>query len=168
MLIGELARQTGCEVETIRYYEREGLLSAPLRSSSGYRRYTAEQLGELNFILHCRSLGMSLADIRNLAAFKADHDHDCEDINLLIDQQIAKVHQQVEALRLLEQQLLALRDKCHDSRAAADCGILQTLVEAAEGAPCVCHTPFGQDNHGHSQDYDHATKKNGRSHKDRP
>ncbi|POA98551.1 Cd(II)/Pb(II)-responsive transcriptional regulator [Chromobacterium sinusclupearum] len=168
MLIGELAKKTGCEVETIRYYEREGLLSAPQRSASGYRHYNAEQLGELNFILHCRSLGMSLADIRNLAAFKADHEHDCEDINLLIDQQIAKVHQQVEALRLLEQQLLALRDKCHDSHAAADCGILQTLVEAAEGEPCVCHTPFGQDNHGHSHDHDHAAKKNGRTQKGRP
>ncbi|OWY39737.1 MerR family transcriptional regulator [Xenophilus sp. AP218F] len=145
MLIGELARQTGCEVETIRYYEREGLLSSPQRSASGYRRYTAEQLGELNFILHCRSLGMSLADIRTLSAFKSDRTQACDEVNHLIDQQIGKVHQQVEALRLLEQQLLSLRDKCHDRHTIADCGIVQTLEEAAEGAPCACHTPFGQD-----------------------
>ncbi|WP_114152215.1 Cd(II)/Pb(II)-responsive transcriptional regulator [Chromobacterium haemolyticum] len=149
MLIGELARQTGCEVETIRYYEREGLLSAPLRSASGYRCYNAEQLGELNFILHCRSLGMSLADIRQLAAFKADSSLACDDINQLIDRQVSKVHQQVESLRLLEQQLLALRDRCHDHHTVAECGILQTLVEASEGEPCVCHTPFGQDPHPH-------------------
>ncbi|MDF0605064.1 Cd(II)/Pb(II)-responsive transcriptional regulator [Neisseriaceae bacterium TC5R-5] len=150
MLIGELARQTGCEVETIRYYEREGMLTPAQRTAAGYRCYTAAQLGELNFILHCRSLGMSLSDIRHLAAFKANQSPACDDINLLIDQQISKVHQQLECLNLLEQQLIALRERCHEQHSTAECGILQTLISAAEGEACVCHTPFEQATQSHA------------------
>lgn len=139
MLIGELARQAGCEVETIRYYEREKLLSAPERSPAGYRQYSHEHLGELNFILHCRSLGISLAEIRLLAEFRADPSLACQEINHLIDRHIGSVHQQLEALRQLEVQLQALRKRCAHGSDAAHCGILQTLVGAAEGAACPCH-----------------------------
>jgi Cd(II)/Pb(II)-responsive transcriptional regulator len=139
MQIGELAKLAGCEVETIRYYEREKLLSAPTRSPSGYRQYRSEHLGELNFILHCRSLGISLAEIRLLAEFRADPSLACEEINHLIDRHIGSVHQQLESLHLLEQQLQALRERCRNGSDAAHCGILQTLVQAAEGAPCPCH-----------------------------
>lgn len=144
MQIGQLARQTGCEVETIRYYEREGLLSAPERSASGYRRYGGEHVGELNFILHCRSLGMSLAEIRQLADYRAHPEQRCDRVNGMIDVHIVKVHEQIAALQQLEQQLLALRDRCDHAQSAADCGILKTLVEAAEGEPCVCHGQFAE------------------------
>lgn len=141
MLIGELAKLTGCEVETIRYYEREKLLSAPQRSAAGYRHYQSTHLGELNFILHCRSLGISLAEIRLLANFKADPSLACAEINQLIDRHISSVHQQLESLRLLEHQLQSLRQRCQQGSDAAHCGILQTLVQAGEGEPCICHTP---------------------------
>lgn len=140
MLIGALAKLAGCEVETIRYYEREKLLSAPERGTSGYRHYQSEHLGELNFILHCRSLGISLAEIRQLANFRADQSLACAEINQLIDRHIGNVRQQVESLRLLEQQLQTLRQRCPHASDAAHCGILQTLVQAAEGEPCACHS----------------------------
>lgn len=139
MRIGELAKLTGCEVETIRYYEKETLLSAPERGTSGYRHYRSEHVGELNFILHCRSLGISLAEIRQLAQFRADPSLACVEINQLIDLHIKHVHQQVESLRLLEQQLQTLRQRCQHASDAAHCGILQTLVQAAEGEGCACH-----------------------------
>lgn len=139
MQIGELAKMAGCEVETIRYYEKEKLLSAPERSAAGYRLYRGEHLGELNFILHCRSLGISLAEIRQLAAFRADPSLACAEINQLIDLHIDNVHQQIESLSLLQQQLLALRQRCLHASDAAHCGILQTLVQAAEGEHCACH-----------------------------
>jgi Cd(II)/Pb(II)-responsive transcriptional regulator len=139
MLIGELAKQTGCEVETIRYYEKEGLLGKPARSVSGYRRYIGEHVGQLNFVLHCRSLGIPLAEIRTLQNFQAHPDLACAEINALLDQQIARVRQQIEAMQLLEIQLLALRDRCHDNLPASECGILKNLVSAAEGDGCVCH-----------------------------
>jgi Cd(II)/Pb(II)-responsive transcriptional regulator len=142
MLIGQLARLAGCEVETIRYYEREGLLSAPERTAAGYRSYRSEHLGELNFILHCRSLDISLAEVRTLAEFRADPQRDCAGINTLIDRHLDTVHQQLESLQLLEQQLLALRERCPASRDAGHCGILRSLVDAAQGEACACHTPF--------------------------
>ena len=139
MLIGELAKQVGCEVETIRYYEKEGLLGKPPRSASGYRRYAGEHVGQLNFVLHCRSLGMTLAEIRTLQSFRTHPDLACAEINALLDQQIARVHQQIAAMRLLEKQLLALRERCHHNLAASECGILKNLVSAAEGDGCACH-----------------------------
>jgi hypothetical protein len=63
----------------------------------------------------------------------------CDDINHLIDQQIARIHHQVESLRLLEQQLHALRETCRVNQTASDCGILQNLKRAAAGEPCECH-----------------------------
>lgn len=140
MQIGQLAKQTGCEVETIRYYEREGLLPAPARTAAGYRRYDAGHAEQLNFIRHCRSLDISLADIRQLVDY---HQHPapepCDQVNALIDQQISRVHQQIETLQRLEQQLLALRGRCNSPHSVADCGILKTLEDASSGEGCVCH-----------------------------
>ncbi len=112
MRIGELARLSDCDVETIRFYEREGLLAAPAREANGYRSYTEAHLVQLNFIRHCRSLGIGLPEVRILRSFQARPELACEEINQLIDQQIGRIHQQVETLRLLERQLHALRDTC--------------------------------------------------------
>ena len=71
MRIGELAKQAACTVETIRFYEREGLLPRPTRSGGNYRLYSAEDAERLAFIRNCRSLGMALAEIRVLLGFGA-------------------------------------------------------------------------------------------------
>lgn len=139
MLIGQLAKQVGCDTETIRYYEHEGLLQKPSRTVSGYRNYSGAHLGQLNFIRHCRSLGMTLAEIRKLQNFRADPNLACTEINALLDQQITRVHQQVEAMHLLEKQLLSLRNCCHENLSTSECGILKNLVNAAEGGGCACH-----------------------------
>ena len=96
MRIGELEKQSGCDTETIRFYEREGLLSSPLRETNGYRNYTESHLVQLNFIRHCRSLGIGLPDVRILRSFQASPELACDGINELIEQQIARIHQQVE------------------------------------------------------------------------
>jgi Cd(II)/Pb(II)-responsive transcriptional regulator len=140
MWIGELAKQTGCDTETIRYYEREGLLQKPSRTTSGYRSYTGEHLEQLTFVRHCRSLGMTLAEIKTLQSFQANPNLACTDINALLDRHIARVNQQTKALRRLEKQLLALRNRCHETLKASECGILNTLINAAGGRECVCHT----------------------------
>jgi Cd(II)/Pb(II)-responsive transcriptional regulator len=140
MWIGELAKYTGCDAETIRYYEREGLLQKPARTTSGYRYYAGEHLGQLNFVRHCRSLGMTLAEIRTLQGFQANPSLACTDINVLLDRHITRVHQQIKAMRLLEKQLIALRDRCHDTLTASECGIMKTLISAADGGECACHT----------------------------
>ncbi len=139
MRIGELAKLSGCDVETVRFYERETLLDVPAREANGYRNYTETHLVQLNFIRHCRSLGIGLPEVRILRSFQARPELACEEINQLIDRQIGRIHQQVETLRLLERQLHALRDTCHATQSASECGIMRNLAQAAEGDGCSCH-----------------------------
>jgi Cd(II)/Pb(II)-responsive transcriptional regulator len=139
MRIGELARHTGCDVETIRFYEREALLEKPARDPNGYRRYDDTHLTQLGFIRHCRSLDIALSDIRTLLAFNADPSLACGEINDLIDRQIAGVHGRIESLRRLEGQLQALRGACGLDVPSAKCGIIEDLRRAATGARCHCH-----------------------------
>jgi len=141
MRIGELAQRCECDVETVRFYEREGLIDAPAREGNGYRRYADTHLAQLHFIRHCRSLGMGLQEVRTLRRFQADPDSACGEINQMIDGQIRRIHQKVESLRLLEGQLRLLRDSCHVNQKAADCGILHNLTQAARDGACTCHTP---------------------------
>lgn len=139
MRIGELGATAGVEVETIRYYERLGLLPAPPRRANGYRSYTHEHLERLAFIRHCRALGMSLADVQRLLDLLAHPESDCHDADCLIDAQLERVRERLAALQRLEQQLTALRARCRSQRTTDSCGILHELVAAAHGEACVCH-----------------------------
>ena len=134
MRIGELAKQSDCDVETVRFYEREGLLDAPAREANGYRSYTETHQVQLKFIRHCRSLGMGLPEVRSLRSFQASPESACGEIDQLVDGQIARIHQQIDSLRRLERQLHSLRDPCHASQKASDCGILRTLAQAVAKA----------------------------------
>lgn len=150
MRIGELSRHSGCDIETIRYYEREGLLDAPQREDNGYRRYVDGHLVQLNFVRHCRSLGMSLSDVRRLRDFQRNPSLACDDINHLLDRQIDQIRAQRMALEALEGQLRALRETCETPHPASECGILQNLQQAAEGAPCECHASSHVPGQAHS------------------
>lgn len=141
MRIGELGRAIGVDVETIRYYEKSGLLPAPARSGNGYRAYGPEHLERLAFIRHCRALDIPLADVKRLLEFVARPDADCGDIDRLIDAQLARVRARLESLRALERQLTALRGRCGASHRAGECGILGDLVAAAHGEPCAGEQP---------------------------
>lgn len=143
MRIGELAKRGNCSVETVRFYERDGLLEAPARQANGYRHYTDIHLVQLNFIRHCRSLGMGLTEIRTLRRFQTTHELACQDVNELIDSHIDNIRQQIQSLRSLERQLHALRDTCHANRKTSECAILRNLEQAAEGDGCPCHPLSG-------------------------
>lgn len=141
MQIRDLARATGVEVETIRYYEKQGLLAAPPRRDNGYRDYGPEHLERLAFLRHCRALDMPLADIARLLDFaQTPHAH-CGDVNQLVDAQLARVRARLDSMRALEKQLLQLRRQCTDTSAGGGCGILAELVAAAHGEACACHPP---------------------------
>ena len=139
MKIGALARATGVDIETIRYYERVGLLPAPKRQPNGYRAYGQNHLERLAFIRHCRALDMPLADIRLLLDFIADPSGDCSDVNRAVDAQLDRVRARLKSLRALEKQLTALRGQCSRARSRRECGILHELVAAAHAEACVCH-----------------------------
>ncbi|MBF0099063.1 MAG: Cd(II)/Pb(II)-responsive transcriptional regulator [Magnetococcales bacterium] len=139
MRIGELAKRTGCEVETVRYYEKEGLLTLPQRDGSGYRNYSPQQLEELQFIRHCRSLGMPLTEIRALLRFRYHPQWDCAGVNAIMDTQIARVEEQMRGLQSLLEQLHLLRKECIARQQTKECGIMRNLNQAAKGEPCQCH-----------------------------
>jgi Cd(II)/Pb(II)-responsive transcriptional regulator len=131
MKIGELAKATGAQVETIRYYERKGLLPETTRTEGNYRIYGEAHAERLSFIRHCRSLDMTLDEIRILLRFKDAPTENCSDVNALLDEHIGHVAARIRELRMLERQLQVLRELCHEARDAAHCGILNELAQAA-------------------------------------
>ena len=128
MKIGELAKVTQTQVETIRFYEREGLLGEPPRSKGNYRLYKPEHLERPAFIRHCRSLDMTLDEIRVLLRFQDAPRANCHAVNHVLDEHIEHVARRIRELKRLQQELKALRNECDG--AAAECGILDGLKNA--------------------------------------
>ncbi|WP_417071415.1 Cd(II)/Pb(II)-responsive transcriptional regulator [Niveibacterium terrae] len=131
MKIGELARATGTRIETIRFYEREGLLPAAERTEANYRIYTEAHVQRLAFVRHCRSLDMALEEIRVLLHFKDSPGEDCGAVNALLDAHIGHVADRVQELQRLEQELRRLRAQCQAIQASSLCGILSELAQGA-------------------------------------
>ncbi len=131
MRIGELARTTGTQVENIRFYETEGLLPKASRTESNYRVYDASHVSRLAFIRHCRSLDMTLAEIKVLLHFKDAPEQTCEEVNDLLDQHIGHVAARIKELKHLQAELKELRAQCGATRDAGACGILGGLDRAA-------------------------------------
>ena len=139
MQIGEIAARSGCSADTIRYYERVRLLPAPDRGANNYRRYEPAHLERLAFIRHCRSLDMSLEDIRRMLSMSRNPAVSCDSVDALIEARLQRVRAQREALDQLERQLGQLRARCQKGHHVADCGILRELVRAAHREACACH-----------------------------
>lgn len=118
MKIGELAAASDTGVETIRYYEREGLLPEPARTESNYRTYGDGHLSRLQFIRYCRGLDMSLDEVRVLLRFKDSPHENCGDVNTVIDEHIGHVSRRIKELRALEKELRGLRARCGEAREA--------------------------------------------------
>lgn len=132
--IGELAHRTACQVETIRYYERIGMLSPPARASNNYRTYGEKHVERLLFIRHCRALDMTLDEVRVLLNFRDRPEEDCHGVNRLLDKQIEHVVSRIKSLSILEAQLRHLRHQCVATDASKECGILNALSERTEEA----------------------------------
>lgn len=131
MKIGELAVATSTPVETIRFYEKEGLMPLPHRSEGNYRIYGQGQLERLTFIRHCRLLDMTLDEIRALLIYKDAPESNCAEVNELLDAHIDHVMLRIRDLRSLENQLKILRAQCATSDSAGACGILKELSSDA-------------------------------------
>lgn len=155
MKISELASQTNTPVETIRYYERGGLLPSPARTAGNYRVYDDSHKERLSFIRYCRNLDMSLEEVRVLLLFKDTPSENCQAVNELLDEHIGHVAQRIRELRQLEKELRALRDTCRSSQQAGDCGILHGITEIARGA---ANTP-SREGHVHGAHGTAARKK---------
>ena len=151
MKIGELARRVGCQVETIRYYEHEGLLPALDRSIGNYRLYGQVHVKRLLLIRQCRSLDMTLDEIRTLLRVHDSPQASCKGANELLDRHIGHVAARIADLRLLAKQLKDLRGQCAEASAARDCGILKRLGEAKSGPPVSSRRDNGHISGTHSR-----------------
>ena len=129
--IGDLARLVDLPIETIRFYERERLLPEPPRTTGNYRLYSDDQRERLFFIRHCRSLDMTLAEIRQLLHKKDSPDQSCADVNALLDAHIDHVTTRIAELRRLEDELVSLRRQCRAVKTGRECEILQHLATDA-------------------------------------
>ncbi|WP_027967357.1 Cd(II)/Pb(II)-responsive transcriptional regulator [Halomonas halocynthiae] len=129
MKIGELAQRSDCQVVTIRYYEREGLLPEPMRSEANYRIYNETHAQRLAFIRHCRALDMTLEEIRALLILQEHPERSCSAVNGMIDEHLAHVTTRIAQLEKLEQSLVELRARCVGGAVTSECGILDALKQ---------------------------------------
>jgi len=126
MRISELAQQTGCHLETVRYYERIGLLPSPARSPSGYRRYSTVDAERLQFIVRSRALGFHLEEIRSLLRLASESALSCQDVDRITRDHLAQVEAKQQELAMLATELRSMIEACHkDTR--AKCTILKAL-----------------------------------------
>ncbi len=155
MKIGELSTASSTPIETIRYYERVELLPPPSRTQGNFRIYELPHLERLQFIRYCRSLDMSLDEVRVLLQFKDAPGADCGDVNALLDEHIGHVSKRIKELRLLERQLKELRQQCVGVQSAQQCGILGGLSKAAKKPAAGTGTDTGKDR-GHLRSVHHS------------
>jgi Cd(II)/Pb(II)-responsive transcriptional regulator len=160
MKIGELAHRTNTQAETIRFYEREGLLPEPGRSEANYRIYGDKHTERLSFIRHCRGLDMTLDEIRVLLRFKDAPTENCGEVNDLLDEHIAHVAERVRELRQLEKQLKGLREACLCAQEAQHCGILNELTVIAKKSVAA----HGRKGHVHGSHSGHSALPAGHRH----
>ena len=125
--IGELATTTDTKVETIRYYERVGLVPKPKRTAGNYRSYEASHLGRLSFIRRARDLGFSIEQVRNLLGLADQKDRSCETVDAIARGHLADVDRKIADLKQLRRELDVIIRQCHHGT-IAECRILDALA----------------------------------------
>lgn len=126
LAIGELARRTGTKIETVRYYERIGLLAAPDRTAGNYRSYSPDHLNRLSFIRRSRDLGFSLDQIRALLDLADHRDWSCEAVDAIAKEHRSEIDRKIADLRALRRELDSMIDQC-ECGTVADCRIIEAL-----------------------------------------
>ncbi|WP_370978585.1 Cd(II)/Pb(II)-responsive transcriptional regulator [Agaribacterium sp. ZY112] len=128
MKIGKLSKSSGCSIQTIRYYEKVGLIAASSRTEGNFRLYDNHTLEKLQFIKHCRSLDLTLKEIKQLNELKSSPESGCEEVNYMIDHHLNLVESRIEELKKLHLDLSTLRHRCTSSKKVGQCGILEGLA----------------------------------------
>ncbi|MGH8772262.1 MAG: MerR family transcriptional regulator [Burkholderiales bacterium] len=127
LTIGKLARSAGTRVETIRYYERKGLLDQPSRTASGYRQYSLDAAARLRFIRQAQVLGFSLKEIGELLSMKITPATTCADIKQKAESKIANIDDKMASLRKMKRALEKLKSECTGRGPIGECPILDAL-----------------------------------------
>ncbi len=127
---GRLARLTGVNRETIRYYERRGLLGAPPRSLSGYRVYPREAINVVRFIKRAQALGFSLREVAELLALSGDSGADCADIRETASRKLEDIEAKIRGLQSMRKTLKKIIKTCPGRGPLSKCSIIESLSES--------------------------------------
>jgi MerR family mercuric resistance operon transcriptional regulator len=127
MTVGQVARQTGVGVETVRFYEKNGLLQEPTRRASGYREYDEETVNTLRFIQRAKEVGFTLSEIKELLSLRSCSDQPCDDVRSRAEAKIAEIEQKVAVLLRMKEVLGRLTSSCCEPHDASRCPLLETL-----------------------------------------
>ena len=125
--IGELASKGKVNLETIRYYEREGLMRPPQRTSSGHRAYAPGDVLQLHFIKHSQALGFTLTEIKELLALKVAPNQPCIDVVHQLEAKALEVRAKIAHLQAIERTLVNMKDSCEGQCSMSECPILKSL-----------------------------------------
>lgn len=126
--ISELAEKCSVNKETIRYYEKMGLLSEPSRTDSGYRVYTDDTVNRINFIKRMKDLGFSLAEINKLLGVVDKDSERCRNMYDFVNLKIDEVQVKIRNLKRIESMLMKLKECCPDEKSLHECPIIETVL----------------------------------------
>lgn len=129
MTIGKVAKAAGLGVETVRFYERQGLIAEPARSQSGYRQYRPETVRRLHFIVRAKALGFTLQEIGDLLGLRATPGAGCADVQARAEAKMADIEERVAQLEAMKRALGELVNQCRGEGPLSDCPILDALDE---------------------------------------
>jgi MerR family mercuric resistance operon transcriptional regulator len=129
--IGELAQKCDINLETLRYYERVGIMLPPPRSQSGHREYPESSADRLVFIRRAQSLGFTLTEIKELLELKRNEDEHCSDVVHSIDAKLQEIETKILDLRAIRRALTTMKKLCQGDCLMGDCPILENLEHAS-------------------------------------
>ncbi|MDA8240630.1 MAG: heavy metal-responsive transcriptional regulator [Nitrospiraceae bacterium] len=129
LTIGQLARKAEVNIDTIRYYERRGLISPSNRKESGYRQYLDDTVVRIHFIKHAKELGFSLDEIAELLSLKLDPKTKCGDVRKKAQEKINEIEGKIQILERMRQTLVRLTRMCEEGRQVSECPVLEALDE---------------------------------------
>ena len=133
LTIGQVARCAGIGIETVRFYERQGLLEEPARKESGYRQYPEDVVTRLRFIKRGKELGFSLKEIKELLFLRVDPETTCAEVRSRAQAKIADVEEKIQALQRIKKALVGLTAACRGHGPTSECPILDALDKEGEG-----------------------------------
>lgn len=135
MTIGRVAELADVGVETVRFYEREGLIEQPTRPASGYRQYDDEAVARIRFIRRAKELGFSLKEVKELLALRLDPHSTCGDVRERAEEKLADIHDKIAALARMRAALERLTAACSGEGSVSECPILEAMEEPGKEEP---------------------------------
>lgn len=136
--IGEFSKATGCAIETIRYYEREGIISKPSRTLGGHRLYSKANLQQMRFVLKARQMGFSLVEVKELLNLSQDSEQPCQEVLDMADRNLEAIQKKIDQLASFKEELKGLTSTCKNCCAgkssASECNIIEAMHSLAYSA----------------------------------